>query len=200
MKFQDLDLSKKYTYADYVTWTFDEMVELIRGKVFKMSPAPNLYHQKISSNLHGLIFHYLYGKPCQVFHAPFDVILPLPPKRKKDNEIDTVVQPDICVVCDSSKLEMRGCLGAPDWIIEILSPGTSRKDLKEKFEIYEHAGVQEYWVVHPHEQTLLIYRLNNKGYYIGDPRPYVAGDTAKIGIFDDFDLPMEDVFRDVLLQ
>ncbi|MDX1942318.1 MAG: Uma2 family endonuclease [Saprospiraceae bacterium] len=88
----------------------------------------------------------------------------------------------------------------PDWIIEILSLGTSRKDLKEKFEIYEHAGVQEYWVVHPHGQTLLVYRLNAEGVYIGDTRAYVTDDIVRIGIFDDFELPMEEVFRDVLLQ
>ena len=173
------------------------MVELIRGKVFKISPVPNLHHQKISGNLFGLIFAYLHRKECQVFHAPFDVRLPLPPGKVKDNEIDTVVQPDICVVCDPNKLELRGCLGAPDWIIEILSPSTSRKDLKEKFEIYEHAGVKEYWIVHPHELTLLVYRLNEENKYIGDPKPYVSDDEVRVGIFDDFQMKMAEVFQNV---
>jgi len=198
MKLQDLDTTQRYTYADYLTWTFGEMVELIRGRIFAMSPAPNLYHQKISGALYAKIFNYLADKKCQVFHAPFDVRLPLPPhKKKKDSEIDTVVQPDLCVVCDVSKLDIRGCLGAPEWIIEILSPGTARKDLRDKYDIYQHAGVQEYWAIHPHEHTLLVFRLNTDGKYEGDPRPYVKGDVVRVGIFDDFEIALSEVFTDI---
>ena len=189
-----LDLSKRYTYADYLTWQFDEIVEIIRGRVFRMSPAPNLYHQQVSSRFHGLIFQHVRNGLCQVFHAPFDVRLPLPPHMIKDEQIDTVVQPDICVVCDPSKLEVKGCMGPPDWIIEILSPGTANKDLREKFEVYEYAGVKEYWLAHPYEQTLLVYRLNKEGKYVGEARPYIKNDIVSVSIFDDFSLDLGEVF------
>ena len=193
-----LDLSQSYTYADYLTWQFDEAVEVIRGKIFRMPPAPNLNHQRMASRLHGKIFNYLEGKVCEVFHAPFDVRLPLPPHHIKDDKVDTVVQPDICVICDPTKLDSRGCIGAPDWIIEILSPGTASMDLKEKFEVYEHAGVQEYWLVHPHEQTLLIYRRNKAGKYIGEPRPFVKGDVVTVSIWDDFRMDLGKIFPEII--
>ncbi len=193
-RFEDLDLSKKYTYADYLTWQFSEMVELIRGRIFKMSPAPNLFHQEISANLFLKIGNYFNGKPCKVFHAPFDVRLPLPPGKVKNEQIETVVQPDISVICDLSKLDIRGCLGAPDWIIEILSPATASKDLREKFELYEFAGVREYWIVHPHEHTLLVYQLDEHGKYQGAQRPYVREDSVAVGAFPGFVMDLKDVF------
>jgi Uma2 family endonuclease len=116
----ELDLNKRYTYEDYLTWQLDEMVELIKGKIYKMSPAPNRMHQTISRRLHGKLFEYFEFQSCLVYHAPFDVRLPLPPAKTTDYKIDTVVQPDICVICDKDKLTPEGCLGAPDWIIEIL--------------------------------------------------------------------------------
>ncbi|MEM6963841.1 MAG: Uma2 family endonuclease [Bacteroidota bacterium] len=193
--FDQLDLNKRYTYADYLTWQFDEMVELIRGKVFRRSPAPNRHHQEISSNLHGLIWSYLHGKPCRIFAAPFDVRLPLPPKKQKGEKIDTVVQPDISVICDPSKLDNQGCNGAPDWIIEILSPATSSKDLTEKFDIYQNAGVQEYWVVFPFEQTITVYILGKNGkYQILRTNPFVKGEKITVGIFSDFAVELEEVF------
>ncbi len=176
MKIEEPDLSGTYTYADYLTWQWDEMTELIRGKIFKMSPAPGSLHQRISGNIFGQLWNYLQGKPCQVFSAPFDVRLPISPKNKADIEIITVVQPDLCVVCDPSKIDERGCLGAPDWIIEILSRHTSAKDLREKFEVYEEAGVKEYWVVHPQEQTVLVYTLEQNGKYQGILKPYIRTD------------------------
>jgi len=160
-----LDLSKRYTYADYLTWQFDEMVELIRGKVFKMSPAPNMAHQWVSDELQGKIYHYLVGKKCKQFTAPFDVRLPLPPNQQKGKKVDTVVQPDICVLCDLTKLDHHGCNGAPDWIIEILSKSTSKKDLNEKFDVYQNAGVREYWIIHPIDETVIPYRLDENGEY-----------------------------------
>ena len=127
------------------------MTELIRGKIYKMSPAPTSKHQIVVGNLHGIVWNFLRGKSCKVFTAPFDVRLPSAPKKKADKEISTVVQPDLCVICDLEKIDERGCLGAPDWIVEILSKFTSAKDLNEKFSVYEEAGVREYWVVHPQE-------------------------------------------------
>jgi len=176
MKTEEPDLSGTYTYADYLTWQWTEMAELIRGKIYKMSPAPGSMHQKVSMRLTLRIGNFLEGKKCQLFSAPFDVRLPLSSKQSSDKEITTVVQPDLCVVCDPARIDNRGCLGAPDWIIEILSQHTSSKDLREKFEVYEKAGVGEYWVVHPQEQTVLVYVLNAKGKYEGRLTPYVRTD------------------------
>ena len=135
MKLQDLDLSKSYTYADYLTWKIEETVELIRGKIFRMSPAPSWYHQEISSNLLFKLFYSLGGKACKVYHAPFDVRLPSPPGKTAPEKITTVVQPDISVICDLEKLDIKGCLGPPDWIIEIVSPNTANKDTQDKYEV-----------------------------------------------------------------
>ena len=192
MKVEELDYSKKYTYTDYLSWQFDEMVEIIRGKIYRMTPAPNLNHQEVSSNLLRQIFLLLDNKKCKVFHAPFDVRLPL--GGLENEEIDTVVQPDICVVCDPEKLHASGCLGAPDWIIEILSPSTSKKDLNEKFDLYESAGVKVYWVIHPHEQTLLVFTLDEGGKYKGRLKPYTRDDQVELRIFDDFVVNLEEVF------
>lgn len=176
MKVEEPDLTGTYTYSDYLRWPWTEMAELIGGKIFKMSPAPSSKHQKISGRLFLKIGNYLEGKRCQLFAAPFDVRLPRSPKQNKDEEIITVVQPDLCVICDPAKIDERGCLGAPNWIIEILSLHTSTKDLNEKFDVYEQAGVNEYWVVHPQEQTLLVYVLNAEGKYEGKLKPYVRTD------------------------
>src|SRR5690554_1200739 len=152
----------KYSYADYLTWQMDEMVEIIEGKLFKMTAAPNRIHQKVVAKLFYLLYGFLEGKPCEVYTAPFDVRLP---KTTTNNEdIYTVVQPDICVICDKSKLDEAGCIGAPDLIVEILSPGDNKKELKNKYEVYQESGVKEYWVIHPSEQTLLIYSLKNDDY------------------------------------
>jgi len=186
-----LDLSKSYTYADYMTWQFDGMVELIQGKIFKRSPAPGKAHQEISSNIQGVIWNHLRKKKCKVFHAPFDVRLPSINKK----EVDTVVQPDICVICDTSKLDDQGCNGAPDWIIEILSKGTAKKDLNEKFDLYQHAGVKEYWIVHPKDQTVLVYLLENGQYTLQQNRPYTNSDQIPSTIFTDLVLEMEEVFE-----
>jgi Uma2 family endonuclease len=176
MKIEEPDLSGTYTYSDYLAWQWTEMAELIRGKIYKMSPAPGSMHQKVSMRLTLKIGNFLEGKKCQLFSAPFDVRLPLSSQQSSDKEITTVVQPDLCVVCDPSKIDDRGCLGPPDWIIEILSMHTSAKDLREKFEVYQDSGVQEYWVVHPQEQTVLVYTRNAKGKYEGMLTPYIRAD------------------------
>lgn len=193
---EDLDLSKRYTYADYLTWQFDEMVELIRGKVFRMSPAPSARHQWVSAELHYQIMGYLKGKPCKAFAAPFDVRLPLPPDQQKTDKIDTVVQPDITVVCDRQKLDAQGCKGSPDWIIEILSSGTATKDLTDKYTLYQHAGVREYWIVHPSEQTVIPYRLDESGQYqLIRKTPFVREERVPVGIFPDFEIDLSEVFE-----
>ena len=196
MKVEEPDLTGTYTYANYLTWQWGDMKELIKGKIFKMSPAPGSLHQQVSGNLFGLLWNYLHGKPCQVFSAPFDVRLPNPKKGKLDQDIITVVQPDLCVVCDRSKIDERGCLGAPDWIIEILSRHTSAKDINEKFEVYEEAGVKEYWVVHPQEQTILVYTLDLKGKYQGNLKPYIRTDKISSSVLPGLTIDLSEVFSD----
>jgi Uma2 family endonuclease len=163
-----LDTDKFYTYADYLLWQLSERVELIRGKIFPMSPAPNKRHQRISGRMFLSIGNYLalQKKGCELFAAPFDVrLLDSKKSKKSDKDIYTVVQPDLCMVCDESKLDDRGCIGAPDLIIEILSPGNSKKEMKIKYEIYEENGVKEYWIVFPYEQLIQQFALNTKGKY-----------------------------------
>lgn len=194
MKVEEPDLSLSYTYADYLKWDLPEMVELIRGKVFKMSPAPSAKHQSIVINLAAEIKFFLKKYPCKVFVAPFDVRLPR--KGKADQDIVTVVQPDICVICDPQKIDERGCLGAPDWIIEILSKHTSAKDLNEKFDVYEEAGVKEYWVVHPTEHTVLVYTLNKSGKYEGILKPYTRLDKVQPKTLPGLTIDMAEIFEE----
>lgn len=194
MKIEEPDLAGTYTYADYLTWQWSEMTELIHGKIFKMSPAPGSTHQTISGRLFLQIGNFLKGKKCRLFSAPFDVRLPLTPQSKTDREIITVVQPDLCVVCDPAKIDERGCVGAPDWIIEILSRHTSAKDLREKFEVYEESGVKEYWVVHPQEQTVLVYTLDQSGKYKGILKPYIRTDQVAPVTLPGLIIDLEQVF------
>jgi len=184
----------KYSYADYLTWQMDEMVEIIKGKVFKSAAAaPRRIHQKVSLIISNKIFNFLENKSCEVYTAPFDVRLPV--KSKRNEDIFTVVQPDICVVCDRSKLDDAGCIGAPDLIIEILSPGSNRKELKYKYEVYEESGVKEYWVIQPTEQTLLIYTLTTRKYV--PSRLFSPGDIVSSACIEGFSLDLEEVFQDL---
>ncbi|MFZ4797665.1 MAG: Uma2 family endonuclease [Bacteroidia bacterium] len=178
-----------YSYADYLTFKVEEMVELIKGKVFKMT-APKRVHQKISWNLSREIAVYLKQKKCQAFSAPFDVRLPV--KSKKNEDIFTVVQPDICVICDLEKLDDYGCVGAPDLVIEILSEGNNRKELKYKYEVYEESGVLEYWIINPMGQTLTINTLVNGKYQTS--RLLTTGDEVTTPILPEFVLKLDDVF------
>ena len=198
MKLSDLDFNKTYTYADYVKWTFTDVVELIKGHIMPMA-APLSNHQQTSSNLHSIFKNYLRFKSCRVFHAPFDVRLPKPlSHRKGDDDIDTVVQPDITVICDISQIDRRGCVGAPDLIVEILSKGTAGKDVKDKFEVYEEAGVKEYWIASVEDCTVSVFRLDDNGVYKADHRPYTNGDFIKVGIFEDFNIEVEEIFEGLL--
>ena len=165
-KVEEPDPSLTYTYADYLQWKFEERLELIRGRIFKMSPAPAPIHQEVSSNLNALFHSFLKKKKCKVYPAPFDVRLPVK-NRKKDNEVTTVVQPDLSIICDELKIDAKGCCGAPDLVVEILSPGNSHKEVKLKFELYEEVGVKEYWIVNPVEENLVVFILNKEGQYAG---------------------------------
>ena len=193
MEFGDLDINKSYTYADYLQWTFKERVELIKGKLFKMSPAPNRKHQDISSYLHGELYNFLKGKKCKVYSAPFDVRLPR--KTKEDKDVITVLQPDICVICDESKLDYKGCIGAPDIIVEILSPSNNVVELKNKYDVYEQAGVMEYWVVSPQDKTFLVYTLNEGKYQ--PSRLMVSGDVVRSSTLEGFSIDLTDLFESI---
>jgi Uma2 family endonuclease len=184
----------RYTYADYLSWEMDEMVELIRGKIFRQAAAaPRRIHQKISGKVFNRLFNFLEGHSCEVYEAPFDVRLPV--KSKRNEDIDTVVQPDICVICDKSKLDELGCVGAPDLIIEILSPGSNKKELKYKYEVYEESGVGEYWIIHPDEQTVLTYTLVSGNYV--PSKLFTSGDFLDSKTIPGFHLDLEYVFRDL---
>ncbi|MBL7977809.1 MAG: Uma2 family endonuclease [Bacteroidetes Order II. Incertae sedis bacterium] len=200
----DLDLSRQYTYADYLKWAFQERVELLRGYVYRMSPAPNRMHQSISMNLSGIFYQYLKNTTCRAYTAPFDVRLVLRAdfrlsKRIRrqavsDQEVMTVLQPDLCVICDPEKLDDRGCLGAPDLVIEILSPGNTRTEMKEKFSIYEEVGVREYWVVQPEYRNVLVYDRNRRGVFVART-VYSEEDVLVSSAFPNWEIELKEVFR-----
>ena len=176
-----------YTYADYLLWKFEERLELIKGKVFRMSPAPAIAHQRVSRKLSGELYNFFKGKTCELFTAPFDVILP-----NANGKEDTVVQPDLCVVCDRTKIDSRGCIGAPDLVIEIISPGNSKKELKQKFKLYEEAGVREYWVIHPSEEYVIVNVLENNHYKTLSP---IVDDEVHSVIFPTLKVHTKEIFR-----
>jgi Uma2 family endonuclease len=193
----DLDLDGTYSYADYLTWRFEQSVELIKGKIFKMSPAPSSRHQRISREfLRCFLFRFDKNSPCQLFSAPFDVRLLDKKKSSKANaEVYTVVQPDICVICDKAKLDERGCIGAPDLIIEILSPGNSKKEMKTKYALYEECGVQEYWIVFPSEHVLQQYVLNEQGRY-ELKNSFTEDEVFNAHIFPELQIDLADIFEE----
>lgn len=193
LQFNDIDLSLTYSYSHYLNWLFDDRVELIRGKVFKMSPAPSRVHQEISRNLFFPIVAFLKNHPCKAYAAPFDVRFP---KDSKANEaIYTVLQPDICVVCDKSKLDDKGCIGAPDLVVEILSPGNNKKELLYKYQVYQEFGVKEYWVVSQSDQTILIYTLIDGSYQ--PSKIYTLTEVVTSSVLQGFSLNLDDVFTDI---
>jgi Uma2 family endonuclease len=173
-----------FTYTDYRTWPEEERWELIHGDVYAMT-APTRMHQKFVLELGRQISNYLQGKPCEAYVAPFDVRLPR--AQEADEQVDTVVQPDIAVICDSNKLDDKGCRGAPDWIIEVLSPSTAFKDLEIKRGLYQAHGVREYWIIHPLELWGMIYVLNAQGEY-GQARIIELKDASEVMIFPDLQL------------
>ena len=188
-----LDMNGSYTYADYLMWEFEERLELIKGRIFGMS-APSRYHQEIGVNLTIILANHLFDTPCKVYPAPFDVRL-THTDHAKNKEITTVVQPDLCVICDRKKLDKKGCIGAPDIVVEILSPGNSRKEMKEKFAVYQESGVLEYWIISPIEKTVQVFRLNEQGIYIG-LAPLVEGDMLVTPILPGLEIDLDLVFRD----
>jgi len=180
-----------FTYEDLSTWPEDERWELIDGVAYDMSPAPLRVHADISRELFSIFVTYLRGKPCKVYHAPFDVRLPL--GEESDNQIRNVVQPDILVVCDEKKLDDKGCRGAPDLVIEILSPTTASRDCIQKRALYERHGVKEFWTVDPANRLVQVYLLGSDGRY-GRSEVYNDSDVVKVSIFDDLQIDLKEIF------
>jgi Uma2 family endonuclease len=188
-----LDLEGKYSYADYLTWEFEERVEILKGKVFSMGATPNTSHQRISGKLSGILWQKFNNMSLNFFAAPFDVRLLDKKKSTLDQEIYTVVQPDLCVICDENKIDERGAIGAPDLVIEILSPGNSNKEMKYKFDLYEEAGVLEYWIVNPADKTVFIYVLK-ENQFIG-MHPLIEEDIIQSKLFPELDFKLKSIFN-----
>ena len=193
LSLEDIDASLTYSYANFLTWLFDERVELIKGQIFKMSPAPSRIHQEVSTQVLGALFNFLNNKPCKVYTAPFDVRFPK--SSKADKDIYTVLQPDICVICDLSKLDDKGCIGAPDIVVEILSPGNNKKELLDKYNVYQEFGVKEYWVISPSVKTVLIYTLDESGKY-QPSKLFTLSEIVTSSVLPGFELDLDKVFED----
>lgn len=189
-----LSENELFTYADYLTWPVGERWELIDGEAYCMSPAPGGKHQDVSRELLVIFAQYLKGKPYKVYGAPYDVRLP-ENTNTSDNYIETVVQPDIVVVCDRSKLDDKGCKGAPDLVIEILSPSTLKMDMQNKFFLYQRMGVKEYWLVHPFDKTVMVFRRNELGEY-GRADMYASDDKVSVPLLGELIIDLKDVFLD----
>ena len=184
---------ERYTFADVLAWPDDERAELIDGEVFLMAPAPSRGHQGISVELTRQFANYLEGKKCKAYHAPFDVRL-FEKEGDAPEDVDTVVEPDLVVICDPSKLDDRGCKGAPDMVVEILSPSTQRHDRLVKLGLYQRAGVREYWIVSPEEQTVQVFLYKD-----GSLLPhevYSREGVAKVNVLDGCFIELSKVFAE----
>lgn len=180
----------QYTYGDYLQWDDGKRWELIDGKAVAMTPAPSRLHQEIVMELGRQFANYLLGRTCKVYTSPFDVRLPL--EGESAEETKNVVQPDLVLVCDPRKLDEKGCQGAPDLVIEILSPETAKDDLSVKLRLYEQAGIGEYWIIHPMEGTLLAFHLKQGEY--GKPKVYAYPDRVPVKALPEFTLDLSTVF------
>ena len=187
-----LDVNGFYTYADYLTWKFKERVELYKGRLMKMSPAPSFTHQDISMNITRFLLKYLEKKPCKLIAAPFDVRLKDSKKPVVDSEFNTVVQPDLVAICDLDKIDERGCKGSPDLVVEILSPGNTKKEIGIKFDLYQENKIPEYWIVDPASSYILVYYLKDDKYVNNRP----LGIDAKIQskLFPELDFELKAIF------
>jgi Uma2 family endonuclease len=192
-KFEQLDLTKQYTYADYLTWKFAERVELFKGWVLKMSPAPSMKHQYIAGNFHTQFNLFLKNNPCKVFVAPVDVRLFNSKKSTPNKLITSVVQPDVCIVCNPKKLDKKGIVGAPDLIIEVISKGNTKKELNQKMELYEENGVKEYWIVQQGDETVTVFDLVDDKFNFR--KIYSNDEKIKTKVLNDFEIDLVDIFN-----
>jgi len=182
-----IDQNRRYTYADYLTWDDDKRYELIDGVPYLMSPGPNRAHQGILRELSLRIGIFLEDHPCKLYFAPFDVRL------NADDEDDTVVQPDLVVVCDGSKLDDHGCVGAPDFAIEILSPSSARHDMLKKYKLYQKVGIPEYWIVDPDRKLLQVCLLENGKYVIST---HGDDETVPVHALPGCEINLRDIFAE----
>lgn len=159
----------RFTYGDYVQWQGDERWELIDGEAYLMSPAPLRIHQEMLAEIYRQAADHFEGSPCQAYFAPFDVRFPSD-ENEADEDVDTVLQPDLVVICDRSKLDAAGARGAPDWVVEILSPSTTSRDRVAKRHVYERHGVREYWVVDPASRQAVVHVLRDGVYDVSEAR------------------------------
>lgn len=193
MRNQAWKTNRKFNYQDYLNWPDDERWELIDGTPYAMAPAPSRKHQEAAVELLRQFSNYLLDKSCKVYGAPFDVRLS--EQETRDEDVETVIQPDILVVCDESKLDDRGCRGAPDLIIEIVSPSSASLDYIKKLELYERYKVKEYWIVQPVDKIVMVYKIDPSGKY-GRPEIYSQEDKIKVGIFDNLTIDLGMVFKE----
>lgn len=176
-----------HTYKEWLSW--DGSWELINGKAYSMSPAPNALHQFVVGELQFALRLYFQNQSCYVFSAPFDVLFS---ESNQYDAPDHVSQPDLSVVCSKDQIAKNGCHGAPSLIIEVLSPSTALKDFNEKFNLYQKFGVQEYWIVDPGNRTVHVYSLLDGIYQVRDP--YLENDVIQSIRYSDFRLPVKQLF------
>ena len=183
---------KGFTYADFLAWSECERWELIEGVPYDMSPAPSVDHQTILGNLHAQLWTALRGSPCRVLAALLGVRLP-DCDDASDENVTTVVQPDLLVICQPEKLDRAGCEGAPDIVVEILSPSTTYKDSTAKMRLYQKHGVKEYWLVNSVLQSILVYQLEPDGRF-GKPQEYRRGERLQSGAVPAIEIDLEQAF------
>ncbi len=182
---------KIYNYRDYLSFLKEEKIEIINGEIYYMTPAPSRMHQKISMELSRQISNYLLDKNCEVYAAPFDVRFY--DESDKDEDINTIVQPDITIICDKNKLDERGCKGSPDFIIEIMSPSSVGIDSIKKFTLYEKYKVKEYWTIHPIDGIARTYYLNNENKYIQDQICLIDENKIHSKLFDGLEIDLSNI-------
>jgi Uma2 family endonuclease len=187
------DYSQSYTYGDYLKFEIEEMVEIIRGKIFRMSPAPRVKHQQISINFILKLGKILEKQTCKVFHAPTDIVLPV--ENKKRNKSTTVVQPDICVICDPKIIEEKAIFGVPDFIIEIVAGKDVKKDTQIKFDLYQEAGVREYWIVLADIKLVEVFILENGKYQ--RLNAFSEDDVVPVKTIPGLEISIEEIFEGV---
>jgi len=184
--------NRRYTFADVLTWDEKDRIEIVDGEAVMMAP-PTRVHQEISGELFGQLRDYLQGKKCRVYAAPFGVRL-FEQDGDDPEDVDTMVEPDISVICDSSKLDDMGCKGAPDLVIEVLSPSTRRYDRMTKFGLYQRAGVRELWFVDPETKDVQTFVLDGGRYFVKDYG--TAEDKLKVEVLEDCVIDLSTVFPD----
>ncbi|GHV23112.1 hypothetical protein FACS189494_10810 [Spirochaetia bacterium] len=190
----NLQVDKHYTYADCLDWPEDYRAEIIDGEICEM-PTPSRKHQGISMELEGILWTFLKSHPIgKIYHAPFGVRL----NPKSDYSDDVVLEPDIAVVCDLSKLDDRSCNGAPDMVVEILSPSTASKDMVLKFRKYAEAGVREYWIINPDQKTIQVCTLEKDGDSAGRyvVSAFDENESVPVNILPGLEINLRDIFAD----